>query len=681
MRRNSETSDTPGRVEHGRVVLALLLSMCLCTGGASAQTEPVEEASADEDIVFQEIPSVYGVSRFEQKITEAPSFVTLMTAEEMRRFGYRTLAEALQGVPGFFVTYDRNYNYVGVRGFNRPGDFNTRVLLLVDGHRVNDNIYDQAGLGTESLIDIDLIDRVEVIRGPSSSVYGTNAFFGVINVITKRGRDVRGTEVSAGVGSFDSYRGRATYGERFGNGVELLASGSYYRSEGQDLYFPEFDDPATGFGSTRDADDDQFPSFFGKLSFRSLTLQGGFVSREKGIPTASYGTVFPTDETRSTDEHGYVFLEYDRQLTSQTHVSSRVYYDRFYYQGNYLYDVASSPPAMLVLNRDRSTGEWWGAEARVNRRLLDAHNVTAGIEYRDNFRQDLKNADIDPALTVLDDKRDSWNHALFFQDEISLRENLTLSAGLRYDYYNSFGGTVNPRIALIYNLERTTFKALYGTAFRGANAYERFYVGTGFKANPNLDPETIATYELVVEHSITDYVRATASGYLYTLDDLVSQETDPADGLLVFRNREKIQAEGIEMQVELDERGPLGVFGRLGWAIQRARDRDTGRRLTNSPTHIVNLNLVLPLMPDKTFASLEAVYLSKRRTLARDETSDHLVANLTLLIKEVTQSLDVSATLRNLLDKRYSDPGSGEQVQDQIEQDGRSFWLLLKYRF
>jgi len=86
-------------------------------------------------------------------------------------------------------------------------------------------------------------------------------------------------------------------------------------------------------------------------------------------------------------------------------------------------------------------------------------------------------------------------------------------------------------------------------------------------------------------------------------------------------------------------------------------------------------------MPDKTFASLEAVYLSKRRTLARDETSDHLVANLTLLIKEVTQSLDVSATLRNLLDKRYSDPGSGEQVQDQIEQDGRSFWLLLKYRF
>ena len=112
-------------------------------------------------------------------------------------------------------------------------------------------------------------------------------------------------KLSSEVGSFETYRARATYGDKFSNGIELLLSGSFYDSEGQDyLFYREFDDPSTGNGITRDADDDQFPSFFGKLSFRDLTLQGGFVSREKGIPTASYGTFFPTNETRSLDEHG-----------------------------------------------------------------------------------------------------------------------------------------------------------------------------------------------------------------------------------------------------------------------------------------------------------------------------------------------------------------------------------------
>ena len=285
-----------------------LLGMCLhviysvSPSGVFAQEEDVFmlEGAGEEAIVFQEIPSVYGVSKFEQKITEAPSFVTLITSDEIRKYGHRTLAEVLNSVTGFFTTYDRNYNYLGIRGFNRPGDFNTRVLLLVDGHRLNDNLYDQAGLGTESLVDVDLIDRVEVIRGPSSSLYGTNAFFGVINVITKRGRDIKGVELSAEIGSWDTYRGRVTYGDKFANGIEVLLSGSYYDSEGQkSLYYEEFDDPTTGNGITRKADDDQFPNFFGKITFRDFTLQGGFVSREKGIPTASYGTFFPTNQTRS----------------------------------------------------------------------------------------------------------------------------------------------------------------------------------------------------------------------------------------------------------------------------------------------------------------------------------------------------------------------------------------------
>ncbi len=153
---------------------------------------------------------VYSASKHLQAASEAPSSVTVITADEIQKYGYRTLADILKTVPGFFVTNDRNYSSVGVRGFARPGDFNTRVLLLVDGHRLNDNVYDEAMIGTEFPINIDLIQRMEVIRGPVSSLYGSNALFAVINIITKRGRNINGLELSADAG-FIQYLLRQDY--------------------------------------------------------------------------------------------------------------------------------------------------------------------------------------------------------------------------------------------------------------------------------------------------------------------------------------------------------------------------------------------------------------------------------------------------------------------------------------
>ena len=108
---------------------------------------------------------------------------------------YRTLADVLNSVRGFYTSYDRNYSYIGVRGFARPGDYNTRVLLLIDGHRFNEPTYDMAAIGTDFPIDVSLVDKVEVIRGPASSLYGTSAFFAVINVITKTASARQGTQV------------------------------------------------------------------------------------------------------------------------------------------------------------------------------------------------------------------------------------------------------------------------------------------------------------------------------------------------------------------------------------------------------------------------------------------------------------------------------------------------------
>jgi outer membrane receptor for ferrienterochelin and colicins len=147
-------------------------------------------------------------------------------------YGYRTLADILRNVRGFYVGYDRNYSYLGVRGFGRPGDYNSRIALLVDGPRLNDNIYDEALLGTEFPIDIDLIDRVEVIRGPNSSLYVASAFLGVINIVTKRGRDSKNVSFSGELAGYGTYEGRISYGNKFANGWEANLSSSFYNSQG-----------------------------------------------------------------------------------------------------------------------------------------------------------------------------------------------------------------------------------------------------------------------------------------------------------------------------------------------------------------------------------------------------------------------------------------------------------------
>ena len=238
-----------------------------------------------------------------------------MTRREIEAYGYRTLAEILAGAHGFNVTYDRNYSYVGVRGFERPGDYNTRILVLVDGHRANDNIYDMALLGTEFPVDVELIERVEIIRGPSSSLYGTNAFFAVVNVVTATGRDLNGIRVSGDAGTLHTGKASVTFGKSFANGLDLKFSGSRYGTRGQSrLYFPEFDSPETNSGIAENLDNDKYDRFFGSLAFKDFSLQGVFGSREKKVPTGAFGTKFNDPAFQTKDVRGWLDLRYLHQF-------------------------------------------------------------------------------------------------------------------------------------------------------------------------------------------------------------------------------------------------------------------------------------------------------------------------------------------------------------------------------
>jgi outer membrane receptor for ferrienterochelin and colicins len=671
---------TPGSMVS--IVLALLY--LLVTTQALAQETPSSPSLTDlsiEELMSLRIESVYGASGFKQKVTEAPASVTIITSDDIKKYGYRTLADILRNVPGFYVTYDRNYSYLGVRGFGLPGQYNNSIALLVDGHRINDNIFDAALIGTEFPLDVDLIDRVEVIRGPNSSLYVASAFLGVINVITKRGRDLSQVAVAGELASYQTYKGRISYGNKFKNGLELLLSGSFYDSHGQDqLFFKEFDNPATNNGIATDADGDELHQFLASASWGGFTLHGVFGSRDKAIPTASFGTIFDVTGTRTVDERGYIDLIYERQLGHGWNLNSRTYYDLANNDGTYEYDYSASGGPSRVLNKNFAHGKWWGENVTVSKQAFGNQRLSAGAEFEDNFQQDQGNYDVEPFVQYFSDSRTSNVASLYVQDEIRLRKNLILNVGLRYDHYSTFGGTTNPRAALIYNpWENTTFKFLYGQSFRAPNMFELYYDAPGNEANPALRPETVKTTELVWEQYFPRHFLMTASGFYYPIRGLINEQIDPGNGEAFFANAGSLDLRGLDFAVSRSV--PGGLEGRLSYSFQDVTNTSTRVAVTNSPKHLIQASLSLPIVQRKIFASMDLQYVSRRATLAGSYSGAYVVPNFTVFRRSVSGKWEFSASLYNAFNQKYADPVGNGLAENEIVQDGRTFRIKVGYRF
>jgi len=659
------------------VLLGLMLAL-VARAAETAQPPPTDLTELPlEALMNLDVPKVFGASKIEQTVTEAPSSVTVVPADEIKKYGHRTLGDVLRSVQGFNISYDRNYQFIGTRGISL-GDFNSRVLLLVNGHRVNNNLTDGAFVDTAFILDLDLVDRVEVIRGPGSVLYGNNAFFGVINVITREGRQLNGLEASGEYGSFDAYKGRLTYGKLFTNGLQLMVSGSYYDSSGpEQLYYREFDTPAQNNGVAEDMDGDAAGSFFGSLSYHDFTLEGAYNHRKKTNPTAQFDlTTFNDPRLRTVDERSYAVLKYAHSFPEVVDVNAQVYYD------GYQHDIGY-PQSLLVgtnvlfsgFTTEEDVGQWWGAEVQLNKTLWDRHVITLGGEFRDDFEQVQRISGQSP----LHLSRQS--HAFYVQGDFAVLTNLHLNSGLRYDQYSDFDPSFNPRVGLIYTpVKGSTLKALYGTAFRAPNFAElsdpRF---------PDIQPEEITGYELVYEQELGKHLRSSISGFYNQMDRLIVFDSGS------YTN---FDAETAGVEVALEGFWPNGIRGRTSYSYQSTRNHSVDWDMPDSPHHMVKLNLSVPLVKEKLFAGLEYQFVSGRGSLHNtvdganqpltvqgEEAGSYGVVNLTLFSQNFVKNLEFSASVYNVFDRHYSDPASRFHVQDTLEQNGRTFRLKLTYRF
>jgi len=335
-----------------------LLRYCMIVLVAFSPALLHAEGPFEEDFSLDSLLAVpvSTAAKYRQTVAEAPASISVITATDIERFHYRTLADVLNRVRGISVTNDRNYTYAGVRGFGRPSDNNDRILLLVDGHTFNENVYGSGLIGSEFGFSLDAVERIEIVRGPGSALYGTGAMFGVVNVIMKDYQSMDGLRAAGSLGSYGHRNASLAYGTEIAHGGGIFVSANVGRQDGTEIYFPEYDAAEMNNGVASGVDWDTYYGITAKVTLPHLVLQSGFTAREKGIPTASFLTNFNDPRAQTKDIRQFADLLYARPVRDALQISVRLYGDRYYYSGAYPYDILST---------DESTGLWWGSEARV----------------------------------------------------------------------------------------------------------------------------------------------------------------------------------------------------------------------------------------------------------------------------------------------------------------------------
>lgn len=637
-------------------LMTVLLQPCVAVADDAVQDLT---AIAIEDLMNVEVISA---SRLARQVSDAPSAVAVVTAQDIKDYGYRTLADILNSMRGLYITNDRSFDYLGGRGFSRPGDYAGRVLLLIDGYASNDNIYNQIYIDNSGLLDTELIERVEYIPGTGSVLYGNNAYFGIISVTTKKGRDVDGIQVAGDAYSQQGRKGRVTFGKQLANGADVLISASRLNSDGEKhLFFPEFNAPATNNGIANNLDFEQNGRLFAKIGYENWRVEAGFVSRRKAVPTTAGGVSFNAYNL-FRDNNGFVSANYDADIGATFKSSTHAYTG--YYLDHGVYDLAIGTE--WAYNR----GQWWGVDQKFVYTGMDQNKWILGAEYRDDFAFDFSNLGANFS-------RDRQIFSLYAQDEFTFNPQWVVNFGARYDLPSDVSGNLSPRVAVIYSpTSQTTIKAAYSTAFRMPAAIEKFNVSTGQIANAGLKSEHVTTTELVLKHEFEPNFSLTGSLYRYSTSDLIGSVT--ISGMDQFINTGSSHTKGLELELEKLWQG--GVRLRTSYAYQNAEDV-LGQEAVNAPKSLGKFNLSFPLPDHRIRGGLEVQHTGSRLTELRRRLGSYTLANFTLTADHLLPNLSASASLRNVFDKHVLAVAPGGLPLDTMKMEGRNFWVSLTYDF
>lgn len=664
---------------------------------------------AEEQTRVQEallrVENVEAASRTPESVEGAPSSVTILPREELVAFGYPTVAAALRGVRGVYVWDDRTYASLGVRGVGRLGNYTNRVLVLQDGHPTNDDWIGSAYIGFDGRTDLADIERIEVVRGPGSVLYGTNAFSGVVNLVTRSENPLgRRAETSISAVDYGVTRARARGQTMIGKDLGVWMSVVGARGVGRDFFFPELEAETadTTRGASRGADGFDAGTVQGRVFWKWLTAQWFLHSHEKSIPTGEFDTLLSDPRSKQRDTRSFVEVRAEPALSETVKLESRLHWNLYRYRGRFARAAADGG-----VERDTYHGQWVGAEQRVVFTPKTGLRFTLGGEAQYHYRAD--QVARDDSGVFLDDTggraRTYRAFAMYGLADVAPVDAVHLSAGARLDSYSTFGESLNPRAALTLKpYPAGNSKVLFGKAFRAPSVYELYYNDGGITqtASPGLGPESIYSFEIEHQHRFDSALTGIAAVYANEITNLiVARGSGNASDPLHYANASTpLVTLGAELAVRRDwRRGFMvqasgGVQGTrfvvsesLSDVVGLVRD-PTVREVANSPTLLASLKAAAPVIERAlTLASrltFEGVRYDRYELVsdpAQGKTSAAVVWDVVLTGRAERFGLGYTVGAYNLADYRYSLPVSAEFSQRTILQSGRTFLASLDLTF
>lgn len=682
-------------------VLSIILSGIYFSNVYADDEEALIELYGDEDVISIATGSA-------QPISKAPAVASVITASDIKEMGATDIDEVLETVPGLHVSksslgYNPIYTFRGIYS-----GFNPQVLMLVNGIPIT-NLFN----GDRNLVwggmPVENISRVEVIRGPGSAVYGADASAGVINIVTKRAKEIDGFDAGSRLGSFDTHDAWVQYGNNLG-GFDVAISAEFRDTDGQD---EEITVDAATFQGTSLAPDSVNTGSENldvrlDISRQNWQFRSGLQRRRDVETGAGIAEALDPNGTYESDRWN-ADLTYDNPaLTDTWGLKAQVSFFNTSQESDedtLLFPANSFLPGPIGPFPDGVIGnpEVWERHLRYNLTGVftgfENHSIRTGIGYNHqeiykvkeekNFGLDADGNFIVPGSPKVDvsdspfvflPEKHRNNTFAFVQDVWNLATDWELTAGLRYDNYNDFGDTWNPRLALVWSARHDlTAKLLYGQAFR-APSFSEFRNQNNPVAigNSDLDPEEMETLELAFDYRPQDHLRIGLNLFTYKWDDII-RFTPVAENIG--------EQEGYGAELEFDWKINRNLKIISNYAYQHSEDKNLDENSGNAPQHQFYIRAPWEFMPNWSIVPQWNFVMDRDRVEGdvRDDIDDYDIFDLTLRSKAFSNRWEVAVSARNLFNKSAFEPSQssafGAAIPNDLPLARRSFWGEFRFNY
>lgn len=646
--------------------------------------------------------TIVTVSKREQLVRTAPAVVTVMTAERIEQLGVLYLSEIIKYVPGFTQTnsYWRN-GMVTARGVKQTL-YNDKILMLIDGVPANDAASMEHHL---DMIPLSAVKRVEIIRGPGSTLYGTNAFAGVINVITRDDASENKGVGFLGGGSYETREVGFSYAGSYKD-FTLLASGQLSDNDGYDKRAVDEAGVSGVINYEKDVE-----SFFGRVDYKGLSISGGRFYHKIGkfgaVPNFELGNMFFRDRARLNERIGWIHSQYMWRSSDRFGAKITARYNQIdghsdigdagrFYQNLPGIDPDTIDAPLYA----RFRGQTFAGEAQGDVLLSDKLRFIVGVTAESRRIEDIGGHYDDFKGTQVYEgsvKRLPFtisDFAGYVQADGELNDVLGYVIGIRYSYLGvSEKGYVTPRGGIVWRPKSTnSVKFLYGEAFRSPSAQEQYMripnIVVGKHAiNGFLDPENIKTAEISVEQVFGGRHTLQANVFYMKIEDIIGRRPTTAEEIAIindssytYDNLGEQELRGLEVELSGFISPDISYFVN---GTYNTGDDDSGGDINYLSKFTASGGLSADLSSVGLSVAPNFYYVGKREGTLQDGTKNTVkgfhIVNL-VLSKSITPRISIKLTADNIFDKDYVFP---EQVRRNIPTipggPGRSFYARVLF--